>query len=142
MVEPAIAITAMNIATLRPLFKNFFNFATKRFDTSINTQNSDGTLVDFKSEFMHQGNNIRANEYSAEFAQLLGLSRWGVTTEISAGCDEKKGRMRFMLGRNSKKLPDYVEESKLLGSPMSPGINDFNWATGIRTTTTIMQETR
>ncbi|KAK0118583.1 hypothetical protein ONS95_007469 [Cadophora gregata] len=102
MVEPAIAITAMNIATLRPLFKNFLSsFASKRFDPS--SIDSDETLRpsnDSRSHFARR-NSVSAKDYSVEFAELLGLSRVGVTTHISAGGSPEERdhfRRRWTLG--------------------------------------------
>ncbi|PBP22928.1 hypothetical protein BUE80_DR006171, partial [Diplocarpon rosae] len=82
MVEPAIAITAMNIATLRPLFTVFLSFASKHFDSSID---SDDTIHASYDARRMRLNSVAAKDYSTDFANLLGLSRVGVTTHISAG---------------------------------------------------------
>lgn len=144
MVEPAIAITAMNIATLRPMFKNFFVAAKKRFDPSTDSEGSIGPLGDLKVELISERNSVGVNEYSAEFATLLGLTRVGVTTEISAGSSEKSPtRKRFTLNRTVSRISEYKAESQteLNGMPSpQPSINDMSWAAGIKTTTVIMQE--
>lgn len=165
MVEPAIAITAMNIATLRPLFKNFFTSYKKRFDPSTDSTGSIGPLGDLKIELIDRNsrNQVQASEYSAEFAQLLGLSRVGVTTEITAGGreegfggeGEKRGRRSFGWRRKSMQLGGHegvgaslTELATLPPSPYSPYFSDrgtmspgaLDWNLGIKTTTTIKQE--
>lgn len=163
MVEPAIAITAMNIATLRPMFKNFFFFARKRFDHSIdgddeeaniNTQRPSGDSTQKSRRNTIQGT-VSAKEYSVEFAEMLGLSRVGVTTEISAGGGSKKERSHLkkrILFRNEKgsesqtelntvRSPrgerDYSSSGVLSGGSGSGGEGSFDWSSGIKATTVI-----
>jgi hypothetical protein len=143
MVEPAIAITAMNIATLRPMFKSFFQFASKRFDPSTDSAGSIGPLGDLKVELISHHNSVRASEYSEEFAQLLGLSRVGVTTEISAGTTEKPIRERFRLRKTMTKMSEHKSESQTeLGYSPSKNFSDIDWVYGIKATTTIKQEVK
>ncbi len=134
MVEPAIAITAMIIATLRPLFKNFFLFASKRFDARIDDDEQD--LMRESDETAHSNygyvygargaswNSVRANDYSVEFAEMLGLSRLGVTTEITAGAarEKERAKRRYLLrgsgwrcGRRCEEQGDPVLEGKRVG---------------------------
>ncbi len=135
MVEPAIAITAMNIATLRPLFKNFFLFASKRFDARIDDEDQDLSMQPDDTELSTSGhacgknagswNSVQANDYSVEFAEMLGLSRLGITTEITGGGSERekaKARRRCFWKRSwwrcngGEKGADGVFEGKRMGS--------------------------
>lgn len=143
MVEPAIAISAMNIATLRPLFKSFFKTFSKVFDPATDSEGSIGPLGDLKMELISQ-NSVQASEYTAEFAQLLGLSRVGVTTEISAGTNEKQPRKRrFTLRQTTSRISDndFGSQTELKGVN-SPSFSDGDWAMGITATTTIVQEVK
>lgn len=95
IVEPAIAITAINIATLRPLFKSALHFTSRRWETSLDDDES--SFLNSNREALGR-NSVRREEFSTEFADLLGLSRVGVTTEISAGANEAErmqGRRMF-----------------------------------------------
>jgi hypothetical protein len=134
MVEPAIAITASNIATLRPLFKNSFFFARKRFDSMDDDRPSTESTYNLKGR-----NSVSAADYSVEFAEMLGLSRVGVTTEISAGGSQPERdhfRRRFSLSRRA-----YGEKSesqlKLHSVPPTPTSDGIDWSAGIKTTTTV-----
>jgi len=139
MVEPAIAITAMNFATLRPMFSSFLHFASKRFDNdveSINTRPSAESRV--------RGNSVNAKEYSAEFAELLGLSRVGVTTHISAGAPEKdQMRKRFTMKKGSTRLLGNESQTELNAvSPISlpEGKYGIDWTMGIKATTIVTRD--
>jgi hypothetical protein len=82
MVEPAIAITAAAIATLRPLFKNFLSFGSKGFANDSET--SFAELVRASGE--SRVKSPRSGEsYTAEFAEMLGLRGLGVKTTVTAG---------------------------------------------------------
>jgi hypothetical protein len=141
MVEPAIAITAMNIATLRPLFKNFFNFASKRFDGSID-EDEGRASGDSQKRLRAHGNSVNANDYSVEFAELLGLSRVGVTTLITAGgsdAERSQMRKRFALRRPSTVKEKSDTESQTELNPV-PSLSDhINWGAGIKATTVVTQ---
>jgi len=138
MVEPAIAITAMNIATLRPMFKNFFVFAKKRFDNGVDekdTRPSGDSEQELRSTRTAR-NSVSAKEYSVEFAEMLGLSRVGVTTHISAGGCEPEDHMRKrfstrrMMFRSEKLQNDNESQTEL--SPV-----DYSDWSGIKSTTVI-----
>jgi hypothetical protein len=141
MVEPAIAITAMNIATLRPMFKNFFHFASKKFDGAID-EDEGRASDDSRKGFRSHANSVNANEYSVEFAQLLGLSRVGVTTLITAGGSEaERGQMwkRFAMrrGSSSREKPGSESQTELnLSSNLG---DDIDWIGGIKATTVVTQ---
>jgi hypothetical protein len=140
MVEPAIAITAMNIATLRPMFKNFFHFASKKFDSSIDEEESRASN-DSQKRFRGHANSVNANDYSVEFAQLLGLSRVGVTTLITAGgSDAERNQMkkRFALGRPSTAREKSDSESQTELNPV-PVEDNIDWSGGIKATTVVTQ---
>jgi hypothetical protein len=145
MVEPAIAITAMNIATLRPMFKNFFQFASKRFEISIDSEKSTFSPGDAKASIRR--NSISANLYSAEFAEFLGLSRVGVTTEISAGGGyQEKDHIRNIFGpRKSvtgKSIYSNDSTTELNAMPVSPAsFGGLDWNYGIKATTIVTQDT-
>jgi len=133
MVEPAIAISAAAIATLRPMFKNFFVFARKRFDSNIDDEEkpSGGS--------QHA---LTGKEYSAEFAEMLGLSRYGVTTIISAGGSEleqeTKRRGLSRLGVWGEKQPaESQTELHRVESEDEAGAGGLHWNMGIKKTTII-----
>lgn len=157
LVEPAIAITAMNIATLRPMFKNFFFFARKRFDhstdSSDNTRPSGESTVKLRSG-SNNNNTVSAKEYSVEFAEMLGLSRVGVTTEISAGgskSERSRLRSRFQSSRMGVSLRDFKTEKVKHDSESQTELNEglsiwhldgsasdpLDWSQGIKATTVI-----
>jgi hypothetical protein len=147
MVEPAIAITAMNIATLRPMFNNFFHFASsKRLDSTVDSEegrSSDDSQFS-QTRFRGHANYVNANEYSVEFAQLLGLSRVGVTTSITAGgSEEERKQMKniFMLGKRSRSAMrekcDTESQTELNPVPMPE--NSTDWSGGIKATTVVTQ---
>ncbi|KAH8671833.1 hypothetical protein BGZ60DRAFT_485558 [Tricladium varicosporioides] len=135
MVEPAIAITASNIATLRPMFKNFFLFASKRFDNTIDIEDrSSGESYNFKER-----GHTNAQDYSIEFAQMLGLSRAGVTTEISAGGSQPERdyiKKRFGMSRRGFRERN-ESQTQLHSMPAFPeGSDGMDWNSGIKITTT------
>ncbi|KAH7348846.1 hypothetical protein BKA65DRAFT_525848 [Rhexocercosporidium sp. MPI-PUGE-AT-0058] len=153
MVEPAIAITAMNIATLRPLFRNFLSFASKRFDSSIDTEDNARPSADSRTNFARR-NSVSAKDYSVEFAELLGLSRVGVTTHISAGGSEAERdqlRKRWTVRKSSRtfkeeKQRSYNNESQTELNSVLADANiqeqgAVNWTAGIKTTTVITHQT-
>lgn len=142
MVEPAIAITAAAIATLRPMFKSFFVFARKRFDANI-----DGD--DRPSEESKQSlNNSECNVFSDEFAEMLGLSRYGVTTHISAGSrsdserSQIKNRVLARVGpRMGKRMPgQHDNESQTELRQVTKEEESLDWNSGIMKTTVISYE--
>ncbi|PVH79007.1 hypothetical protein DL98DRAFT_461678 [Cadophora sp. DSE1049] len=152
MVEPAIAITAMNIATLRPLFKNFLSFASKRFDPSIDSDETLRPSNDSRSQFARR-NSVSAKDYSVEFAELLGLSRVGVTTHISAGgsaAERDQLRKRWTLRRSGRSFKEEKQRSynesqtelnSVLGDANVQERGAVDWHAGIKTTTVITHET-
>jgi hypothetical protein len=147
MVEPAIAITAMNIATLRPMFKNFFHFAsTKKLDSTVDSEEGRSSDDSQNSQKRYRGhaNYVNANEYSMEFAQLLGLSRVGVTTSITAGGSEEERnqmRKRFMLGKRSRSAmrEKHDTESQTELNPVPMPEDSIDWSGGIKATTVVTQ---
>ncbi|KAF4633857.1 hypothetical protein G7Y89_g4267 [Cudoniella acicularis] len=140
MVEPAIAITASNIATLRPMFKSFFLFASKRFDTTIDEEERSSS----ESYNMKGRNFVLAQDYSVEFAEMLGLSRVGVTTEISAGgSQQERDHIRRRFGLSRRAFQERNEsQAQLRNIPKLPEKADgVDWNAGIKTTTTITIDT-
>ena len=141
MVEPAIAITAAAIATLRPMFKNSFVFARKRFYASIDDDDSLGR------ESQQPLENSDYNAFSDEFAEMLGLSRVGVTTNISAGdgSDAERSQIRNrMLAKAGSKLRrrllgqhDNESQTELRGGEEEKGLD---CGSGITKTTVISYE--
>ena len=154
MVEPAIAITAMNIATLRPLFKNFLSFASKRFDSSIDEEDNVRPSADSRSNFA-RSNSVSAKDYSVEFAELLGLSRVGVTTHITAGGSEAERDLLRKRWTNRKSGRSFKEEKQraynndesstelenILADANVQEQGAVNWTAGIKTTTVITTDT-
>ncbi|CZR67242.1 related to integral membrane protein [Phialocephala subalpina] len=141
MIEPAIAITAMNFATLRPMFKNVLRFASKSFDSNDEEakrpSGESGTT-------MRTRNSVSAKDYSVEFAELLGLSRVGVTTHISAGgsqLEKDQLRKRFTLRKSMTKISQRNESQTELNavSPMMPD-DGIDWTGGIKATTVVTHD--
>ncbi|KAH8591728.1 hypothetical protein B0O99DRAFT_577950 [Bisporella sp. PMI_857] len=131
MVEPAIGITAAAIATLRPLFANFLTFATKRFanDSETSLASSTRTSTDNKSR-------ISAQEYSPEFAEMLGLKRLGTTTYISAAKPPGwRERRRIARGKNA-----IIGDSESQTELKFVNNGEVNWSNGIRRTTVVFIE--
>ncbi|KAE8447097.1 hypothetical protein EG329_011081 [Mollisiaceae sp. DMI_Dod_QoI] len=138
MIEPAIAITATNIATLRPMFKNVLQFANKRFD-NVDEEEAKRPSGESRTT-MHTRNSVSAKEYSMEFAELLGLSRVGVTTHISAGQPEKDYlRKRFTLRKSLTKISQVNEsQTELKAAPSTP--DGIDWSGGIKATTVVTHD--
>ncbi|KAG9243873.1 hypothetical protein BJ878DRAFT_461411 [Calycina marina] len=82
IVEPAIRITAAAIATLRPLFANFLSFETHRSPLESKMPFAGSTR--FSGDSHKVSGSGSALEYSAEFAEMLGLKKFGNRTHISA----------------------------------------------------------
>lgn len=142
MIEPAIAITAMNIATLRPMFKNVLHFASKRFDNNDEEakrpSGESGTT-------MRSRNSVSAKDYSVEFAELLGLSRVGVTTHISAGVSQPEKdqlKKRFTLRKSMTKVSQRNESQTELNAVSPSMIPDdgIDWTGGIKATTVVTHD--
>ncbi|TVY19760.1 hypothetical protein LARI1_G002445, partial [Lachnellula arida] len=125
MVEPGIAITAANIATLRPLLNSIFFFSpTKTVDDDEDEESLTGESRHDKS-----AKPVSAKHYSREFADMLGLSQTqsSVTTEITAGHGQSEtggGRAKAWFGR--KRVVECGERR---------GVQD--WGAGIHKTTVI-----
>ncbi len=101
---------------------------------------------------------MSGKDISVEFAELLGLSRVGVTTHISAGGgsvqERDQMRKRWTLRRSQKSVKDLVvqkneSQTELNGIASQPEslIRDrdvsrgpVNWTEGIKTTTVITTE--
>jgi len=103
----------MNIATLRPIFKSVLHFASRRWETPID---DDESSFLYPHDGRTDGNSVRPGEFSTEFADLLGLSRVGVTTEIYAGGDEAdrmQGRRFSQRMSPTKKLAELNNMNKV-----------------------------
>jgi len=119
MVEPSIAITAAAIATLRPIFAPFLTFTQKRFSNDSPTEVSSSCPSTESRNSKSSG-----EDYTADFAKILGLQRYGVTTHISAGklpgwrerrriaINEKRGRERSLEDTESQ-MELYVVQSEV-----------------------------
>ena len=84
-------------------------------------------------------NAVKAADYSAEFAEMLGLSRVGVTTEITAGGSQPERdhiRRRFSLSRRTYREKNESQLNLNDISPM-PSPSSIDWASGIKTTVTV-----
>jgi hypothetical protein len=125
MVEPAIGITAAAIATLRPLFANFLKFGQKRY--TLDSESSQ-TLTGSYKERMSTSSRNSGHSYSAEFAEMMGLEKYGVTTHISAAKQPGWRERRRMAKRNSD------AESMVQLKPVTSEIM------GIQTTTVVTIE--
>ena len=142
MVEPAIAITAAAIATLRPMFKNFFVFARKRFDSNIDDEDRPS------GESQQSLKNSEYNAFSDEFAEMLGLSRFGVTTHISAGhgnCAERNHIGARVVARVGSRLAGRMtarhdSESQTELRDVTKEEEGLDWSSGIKKTTVISYE--
>jgi len=134
MVEPAIGITAAAIATLRPLFAKFLTM-THTHEPPKPLSSSESSYRGSSSiEWSSMGSRRRPSgqEYTAEFAEMLGLQRYGVTTRISAakplGWKERRRMARRGLEDGSMtELNDVKEE-------------EVGWEAGIKRTTVVVIE--
>lgn len=141
MIEPAIAITAMNIATLRPMFKNVLNFVSKH--NSNDTEDAKRPSGESRTT-MRTRNNVSVKDYNMEFAQLLGLARVGVTTHISAGEGQEKDRFtrRYTMRKSITKISQKNEsQMELIAvSPLSQHSDGLDWTGGIKATTVVTHD--
>lgn len=163
MVEPAIGITAAAIATLRPLFINFLSFSRKRLDPNSATLTSTSTVTSYTKDSRPSGDSrktlsSRAGSsgsglgpygYSNEFAEMLGLSTYGVTTTVTAGKVETRSerRRRERAEREMEKRrrvggADCESQTELRdiegkGEEDASGYG-FGWDVGIKATTTVV----
>lgn len=143
MIEPAIAITAMNIATLRPMFKTVLHFASKRFDSNGDLEEAKRASGESRATTMRARNSVSAKDYSNEFAELLGLARVGVTTHISAGDtpqEKDQMRKRFMLNRTFTKISQKNESQTELNAVSPLSSDGIDWMGGIVATTTVTHD--
>jgi len=117
-------------------------------DSDMTRPSGESTLK-LRQNSTTNNNTVSAKEYSVEFAEMLGLSRVGVTTEISAGKNRRRSslRPRFMGMRgvsfkNEKvkhdsesqtELNEGISISHLDGSAADP----LDWSQGIKATTVI-----
>ncbi|TVY30727.1 hypothetical protein LHYA1_G000375, partial [Lachnellula hyalina] len=136
MVEPAIAITAANIATLRPLLNNFF-FSTKPVDFKV--ADAESMVGESRLPHRHDRNTGSSKHYSPEFADMLGLSltRSSVTTEITAGRCHKASALFSLARIMSCGVGEQKEHRMELGGVTDHrgGVEDLG--TGIHKTTVI-----
>jgi lysozyme family protein len=124
------------------MFKNFFFFARKRFYEDIDDDDSLGR------ESQQALENSDYNAFSDEFAEMLGLSRVGVTTHISAGdgSDAQRNQIRNrMLAKVGGKLPrrlpsqhDNERQTELRAREEEE--KGLDWSSGITKTTVISYE--
>lgn len=84
MVEPAIAITASNFATLRPILRNLFCFASKGSKGISNRIEDEERMLTETGGRRQSTSSLGGKLLTPEFADMLGLSRFGVTTEITS----------------------------------------------------------
>ena len=123
------------------MFKNSFVFARKRFYEDIDDDDSLGR------ESQQPLENSDYNAFSDEFAEMLGLSRVGVTTNISAGdgSDAERSQIRNrMLAKAGSKLRrrllgqhDNESQTELRGGEEEKGLD---CGSGITKTTVISYE--
>lgn len=135
IIEPAIALTAAAFATLRPLFQKA-TCCTARSSPKVYTSSSE-TDTDNKSGSRAQLARYSGDSYTSEFAAMLGLSRVGVTTTITANKrirrdvdDGEKGTRRW-LGRHRK------GDSETELHAIESCDESIDWKGGIHTTTTV-----
>ena len=110
MVEPAIGITAAAIATLRPLFTRFLSVSRSHLNPTTATSSSSSHSLTTSSYLYAKESSRPSGDsrktsgatsrtgpygYSNEFAEMLGLSMYGVTTTVTAGGgDTRRGRRK------------------------------------------------
>jgi hypothetical protein len=154
MVEPAIGITAAAIATLRPLFINFLSFSRKHFEgpnsystTTLSTAYTKESRPSASSRAGSNGIGLGPYGYSNEFAEMLGLSRYGVTTTVTAGKAETRSerRKRERLEKEQEKLRrvgDCESQTELrdVEGKCEEDVSGygFGWDVGIKATTTVV----
>jgi hypothetical protein len=145
MVEPAIGITAAAIATLRPLFVNFLSLSRKHLDSSSNpyTTSSTASLANSYRKESRPSASSRGSlgpcGYTNEFAEMLGLSTYGVTTTVSAGRVEgrRERRRRERAERAKGDCESQTELEDIEGKSESDA-SGFGWDVGIKATTTVV----
>ena len=145
MVEPAIGITAAAIATLRPLFVNFLSLSRKRLDGSGNNTYSTSTSTLTSTYTKDSRPSVSSYGYSDEFAEMLGLSKFGVTTTVTAGRTETKSerRRRERTERErEKRMIDRDTESQTelrdIEGQSESGVGGYGWDVGIKATTVVV----
>lgn len=149
MVEPAIGITAAAIATLRPLFVNFLSLSRKHLEGQGNNTSSTATLTKTYTKESRPSASSRGSNgpfgYSNEFAEMLGLSTYGVTTTVSAGKVETRGerRRRERAEREREKKVssgDCESQTELrdIEGKCESDASGFGWDVGIKATTTVV----
>lgn len=93
---------------------------------------------------MRTRNSVSAKDYSVEFAELLGLSRVGVTTHISAGeSQEEKDhlRKRFTLRKSPTRIFQRNESQTQLNAVSPTRSEDgIDWMGGIKATTVVTHD--
>jgi hypothetical protein len=157
MVEPAIGITAAAIATLRPLFINFLSLTRSKHPATTSTTtltSSSYTAKDRRpSGVSSRGGRSSGGSgpygYSNEFAEMLGLSTYGVITTVSAGRPETKGerRRRERMEREREKGREIVDgvgdaesqtELRDIEGKSEEDAGVYGWDVGIKATTTVV----
>jgi len=145
MVEPAIGITAAAIATLRPLFVNFLSLSRKHLDAQGNNTSLVSTSTLTTTQTKDSRPSAGSYGYSSEFAEMLGLSKYGVTTTVSAGRVETRGerRRRERVEREREKRVrdgDCESQTELrdVEGKSESDTSGFGWDGRIQTTTTVI----
>ena len=143
MAEPAIGITAAAIATLRPLFVNFLSLSRKHLEGQGNNTSSTSTLSTTYTKDSRPS--ASSYGYSNEFAEMLGLSKFGVTTTVSAGRVETRGERRRRERaekEREKRMADGDCESQTelrdIEGKCESDASGLGWDVGIKATTTVV----
>ena len=158
MVEPAIGITAAAIATLRPLFINFLSLAgrgDKHHPASISTSTLTSSYTGKDSRPSGVSGRTSSGSspygYSREFAEMLGLSTYGVTTTVSAGKVETRGERRRRERLERERERERERSMRVVGDAESQtelrdieavkteeDAGGYGWDVGIKATTTVV----
>ena len=138
LIEPAIALTAASFATLRPLFTAILSRRRRAF--SEISGNSAITLGN-KANAHRYFRPFDKDEYTAQFAEMLGLHGMGVTTFIYA---DRPVHIRVDIGDIKKdpessiwqKNPEYEDSMEI--SALSDGTRNqiLSWNEGVKTVVT------
>lgn len=160
MVEPAIGITAAAIATLRPLFTKFLSVSRSDLAAAAAapSPSSYSLATSYTKESRPSGDSRKTASrnssrtgpfgYSNEFAEMLGLSTYGVTTTVTAGRAEARGERRRRerserereTGHRGVEGGDCESQTELaiMEGKSDEDAAGYGWDVGIKATTTVV----
>lgn len=138
LIEPAIALTAASFATLRPLFTTMLSRRRRAFSE---ISGNSGITTGNKAHAHRYFRPFDKDDYTAQFAEMLGLTGMGVTTLIYADRPVRISGDRGYIKKDPEgpiwqKSPEYDESMEI--SSLSDGTKNhiLNWNEGVKTVVT------